>query len=398
MKVLIIASHIYRENEKILNKTKTGLSIQIGYLVDQIKDKVNILLLTTNQIAGKTINFVDNSPIKMLRNIDSNFFRSVMDIKINKFGVKGALRETYQILELTECKKLLCQGNDWVVNVHDATDFNVNVVKFCEKKKIPCAITMHLYIEKKTGDCFPEYIDLIKNQVDIIENTMVPIIAVSEGMKRKILNDYPFIDQDRFHVIQDGLPVRKVTGVDKPQNNDDRFVFVCVGTVCERKNQMQLLHALAVIPECIRMKLKIVFCGVDSSHGSFQNEISNMGLADCVEYLGEVEHDQMNKVYCHCDATVTVSMNESFGLAIVEGFTYGKPAVYYRFIDSADELYSPEAVVMIQENSDIEIANALICCMEKKWDKQMIMNHAANYDICRMGEKYISLYQSLSAQ
>ena len=102
------------------------------------------------------------------------------------------------------------------------------------------------------------------------------VIAVSEGMRRDILRSYPWLDQQRVHVVHNGIDLERWHAVDEPELvrelgiDPNRPSVVFVGRITRQKGLPYLLRAAAMLPP----EVQLVLCA---------------GAPDTPEILAEVE-------------------------------------------------------------------------------------------------------------
>jgi glycosyltransferase involved in cell wall biosynthesis len=99
-------------------------------------------------------------------------------------------------------------------------------------------------------------------------------------------------------------------------------------TVCRfypRKNLQLLLRALAILRRRGRYELRIVGGGPeDRAWRALSNQLN---LQDCVTFLGDVSRQQLAAEYAHADLFCFPSLQEGFGIVLLEAMAAGKPIV-----------------------------------------------------------------------
>jgi glycogen(starch) synthase len=98
-----------------------------------------------------------------------------------------------------------------------------------------------------------------------------------------------------------------------------------VGEVSRRKGVSDLITMLPEIPTDI--SLDIVGRG---DIAKFRKRAQRRGVADRVHFHGEVDPARLEAAYRHALCTVSASRWEGFGLPVLEGFRFGRPALVRR--------------------------------------------------------------------
>ena len=109
--------------------------------------------------------------------------------------------------------------------------------------------------------------------------------------------------------------------------HDGEPMILAVGSIEPRKNQVQLLKAFAAFREKNPgTPWKLVLVG--NLHPAVAEEVAH---ATCVgsgiEHLGHVSDQELVDLYSRCAFTVFPSVEEGFGLPILESLWFGKPCV-----------------------------------------------------------------------
>lgn len=113
------------------------------------------------------------------------------------------------------------------------------------------------------------------------------------------------------------LPVRKKSGSDK-------IIFLCVGELSERKNQMQLLRAFALA--CKEMPQSLLWlAGSGSKRRCCEKLAEELGLTEHVRFFGHVQ--DVSSLYAAADVLVSASRCEGLPFCVMEGLFFGLPII-----------------------------------------------------------------------
>ncbi len=142
-----------------------------------------------------------------------------------------------------------------------------------------------------------------------------------------------------LHVIPNGNSLDSSRTPEKPSFvNFKRYLFT-IGGVSKKKNFHVLLPLLSDHPD-----LHLVIAGDHNT--SYAQEIRalavSLGIQNRVHLPGPVNHDQKYWLYQNCEAFVFPSLQEGFGLPVVEAMSLGKP-VFLSKLTSLPEVGGVEA-------------------------------------------------------
>jgi glycosyltransferase involved in cell wall biosynthesis len=140
----------------------------------------------------------------------------------------------------------------------------------------------------------------------------VKILSVSDIAKKNMLKYYPDLNISNFVF---GLP----DFYDGENHKHSKIVFAVIGTITERKNQLEMIKAIEMLPEIYREKIECWIIGKDGSKQyrcDFEKAVSNL---DYVKICGEMNREQIEKVFSDIDVVVCTSIEETMSITIVEG-------------------------------------------------------------------------------
>lgn len=283
-----------------------------------------------------------------------------------------------------------------IVNFHGIGELMLRCMDICKQCQIPYVFTEHLYIGLHKD--FEGYDSAVEWEKQLYSLLNVNIITVSEGMKKKILKDFQTIPEARIKTIVNGTDFcaeYKSSNIINTYNLKGKKVYLCVGTILARKNQLQIVRAFKLLPQEMQDKIAIVFCGNDSMNGELQQQISDSGLNDRLIYAGGVSSESMKKYYTISDGLLMPSKSEGLSIAALEAIAYGIPIVMYQDSECADDLNDEEVVCFVKERTDIAFMEAMIKLYNQIWNKEYIIRFSKKYTMEQMADAYIKYYQNI---
>ncbi len=145
------------------------------------------------------------------------------------------------------------------------------------------------------------------------------------------LAEHANVARERIRVIPEGVdfPTQTLTQEERVRERELRVgagkqMILCVGVLQTRKNTINALRALELLPEYYRM----VLAGGDG-HGSeaIHAYLRQPGVSCRVRVLGHVSGAELSRLYQAARVLLFPSYEEGFGLPILEAMAAGLPVV-----------------------------------------------------------------------
>ena len=403
MKLLVVASSIYDKNIFAKRKGITGLEIMVRDILDGVSDQIECSMYATH-LKNKgaqlgRIQLLSNSCglfHKVVKSVGARRFMQVLkDCNGRPFREKMELAKATILLE-----HYIEEIAPDIINFHDLNDWNTFLVKRLEKRGIKILLTDHLYIGTKERTY--GYENLRNNEEMVFNNapTNLYVSFVSTGMRERFLNDYPNFPKEKAFCVVNGtnVKIKDVTTMEKPaifEKLKGKKVLLCIGAFNARKNQRQIIDTFINMGEDIKEKVAVLFIGVGRK-AKIKYDQGVTGGSNSLYYVDFVAPNDMASYYNSSDGTITASLNESFGLTIIEGFCYGKPAILFNDIDSFCDLYDERVCVPIKEHTIEGIRLAVEEMIEKKWDSDYIKTYLNKFTLERVSRQYFEIYNIIA--
>ncbi|MDE5575337.1 MAG: glycosyltransferase [Bacteroidales bacterium] len=175
----------------------------------------------------------------------------------------------------------------------------------------------------------------------------------------------------------------------------DFFNIAVCGCVSERKNQIQIVRALRLLTEEERSQIKVHFVGKDITQGKLQREAHRLGVEACCVFYGMVSHSQTLAVISRSQITMTTTLSEAFGLPILEGYTFGVPAVFFSDIAPVKELGNSQCAILMPDKSDETVAEAIREAMQRNWNHIYIKEFSRRFSEKNIACMYAELFDKV---
>jgi glycosyltransferase involved in cell wall biosynthesis len=198
------------------------------------------------------------------------------------------------------------------------------------------------------------------------------IIAISRSTKsdlvhyygleeNRVVTIYPSCDS-RFHEPCDSNDLEKV----RAKYGLPKSILLYVGGLGVHKNVVSLVRAFAQIADQIPHGLVLVGGAFHtSSDRDLAREVAALGLEDRVWMLGPVSAEDLPLIYRLADLFLLASLNEGFGLVLLEAMACGTPVLAARR-GSIPEV-ADEAAWLVDDPLDIErLAAAIVTLLSDR--------------------------------
>lgn len=402
MKLLVVVSSIYDKDLFKKRKTITGIEIMVRDILNGVSNEMECFVFTTS-LKSKGLNI---GKIQLLSNNLNCFFWMVRKEGLYKFKknydeLKGkSIKERFNLaVSLTMLNHHISMISPDIVNIHDLNDWNTIFLQKILPTGVKVLLTDHLYVGKKEHSY--GYNSLRNNEEKIFnslhENLYVSF--VSTGMRKRFLNDYPVFSEEKAYCVVNGTNISCYNKNIPARPNifekmQGKKVLLCIGSFTARKNQQAIIETFGLMNQEEKSKVCILFIGAGRMQKIKDNLFSKSDMQS-LYYIGKVTPSEMASYYYYCDGTITTSLNESFGLTIIEGFMYGKPAILFNDIDSFADLYDKNVCVPIIEHNNIAIKNAINEFLDRKWNSQYITQFVEKFSLERVHKEYLMVYKNV---
>lgn len=435
MKVMIIAPYIYDDNIIEFTKNKTGFGIMVQNIVSSVAELENVILLTRVITKGK-----NEKNFKILSHTWGQFFSNaklkdwLIGIKAffaNGVTVKDKARHVFYEVDGGYVRKQIQKEKPDIVHIHGIGTITESYIRICEEMQVRYTVTLHGLIGLNDSVSAPAYEKQIERDFLIkAEKNNIPISVISSGMKARIEEKYLGKKANNITVITNGTK--------KSDENDTKFIreegtltqekfqeyysdclkqndlypklsdtyaylqyskkngkkiLFFVGNITKNKNQMQAVEILKNTK--VFENILLVLWGREVDNGEVRKKIAEYQLHKNV-ILGGF-NDRMDIFWKFCDVNLFLSLNDGFGLPIVEGYMHGVPCVTFEDLDATQDLYYPEAMLKVKDRSNESVTDTLKIALDKNWKYEEIIEIGNMFSIDIMSEKYVNWYKEVMA-
>jgi len=288
----------------------------------------------------------------------------------------------WDIAHITNYRDLPVRAKARVVTVYDLL-FDILPDTFPKEMASRYRSALRSVISK--ADHFIAISQVTKNDLQKIYN--IPenkITVIHPGLCPEFT--HPFIDRD-----EEVAKIKIKYGLDRPY-------ILYLGTVEVRKNIVRLIRSYSLLKNKYNIEHILVIAGKDGyGADSVDHEIIGLGLETFVKKTGYIAGNEKRSLLAGADLFVLPSLNEGFGLPIIEAMSTGTPVVVSG-IDIFKEV-AGSAGVFFDPMEPEEIAGKMFQAVSDKLLRSKMINagfdQAAKYDYRRMALSHRNVYQAM---
>jgi len=231
--------------------------------------------------------------------------------------------------------------------------------------RAPLVVTAHGRDVRNVG-AYPG----IRAATRLVARRAAALVAVSDYLRRELEAKVPEA-RGKTEVVDCGVDLDLFAGSDPVQ---DGPVFLCVGSLTERKNVVRLAGAFARLGEG-----RLVFVG----DGPLRAELEGRPN---VEITGRVPHEEVPRFIAAANVLCQPSLIEPFGQALLEAMASERSVVATR-IGGPPEFVTPEAGVLVDPLDEDALAEAMRQAAALPSPNPAARAAAAEHDVRRQAER-----------
>lgn len=170
-------------------------------------------------------------------------------------------------------------------------------------------------------------------------------------------------------------------------------IVVCIGNICNRKNQKQIVRAFDLLPDQVAKDVWVLFVGGEiEQEYNLRSQIELSKRPDHLVACGAVNKELVGYYYNQSDAVALMSISEGFGLSLIEGLHFGLPCMAFTDIDAYADIYDESVMIGVDGHADENVAAGLKQLLTRNWDKQRIKEYSKKFESQTMAQNYVRIY------
>ncbi len=343
---------------------------------------VNPILLCFG--AGKLTEQSNKSGIKtIIYDIRTNF------LSFNLIKIVLTIKNIKNIIE--ENKIEVVQVNEW------STALFIKIISFFSKRKI-----------KIIWICHGQWYAFNKVKSTLLNKSIDTIIAVSDCVKNNLMKNK--VNESKIRKVPLGIDISLYSVAEKSSIKEELRIkeevktFAIIGRFQEIKGQKLVTEAIKRLKE-MNIKCKFIFVGDSIFNNEKDNnykkdiigEIKSSNLQEYTEFVG-VRLDIPNIIKA-MDAIIVPSINESFGMVVIESMASGTLVISTPCDGPSEILRNNYTGLLLKERNSEQLVNVIKDLIDEKIDINKIVEKAKdeveNYSIQAVCQRYYEIYKEV---
>jgi len=126
------------------------------------------------------------------------------------------------------------------------------------------------------------------------------------------------------------------------EGRDAAFAFLAVGQLIERKGIHRLFEAARLLQSRGMHDFIIQIVGTGEMAATLQRQIAGSPLDKVVRWIGPVSYEKLGACYEACDAVVFPSLEDTWGMVVLEALCLGRPVLCSKYAGSKEMIQDGE--------------------------------------------------------
>ncbi len=400
MNILLTGTEIYEPSYPETKKNQCGFGIMMRQLADMLSADENHvdIIMQSNFTKGRMIGkarlyrktfldlFLHFKAYYVIRAI------KVMRMKDLKFPYK--LRTLLYFLTGAYIEDIIKKNKYDCVHINGIGNGTIPIMYACVRTNTPFLLTLHGVIsfsEKTSANIFSKKMERIFfKETNGLDNIYTSIVGT--GGKKKLETAIGSSIKNMYVICNPLVKINEnIPKIDK--TNIAKHIILCVGNITEQKNQKMVIDAFILLDDKIKEDTKLIFIG--SNKEMLSDYVVQKGEKNII-FTGALPRAEVEAYYRISDVFITASIDEGFGLPVIEAYSNGVPCIIPEQIDAFIDLYEQNIAIKVTSYKTELFRDAIIEALNKKWDKQTIRNKAKEFEYNNCKTKYLELLNKVS--
>lgn len=305
----------------------------------------------------------DKVKIKYLSNLKPN--RNEFKDAVKRKNIKDIINEGFKAIKILYLKRKLV--SDYIYNcdsnivISTRIDFTKLLNKYGNNLAVKIA-EEHVYHGNNK-----KYFKLLKRSMKNIDY-LIPASKYLYDDYEKLFSKDKIVIKYIPQIVSD-IPMNK--------SKCNNYNIVSVGRLSKEKGYDDLIRVFSLAYKK-NNKVKLTIVGDGDEKENLEKLVSQYKLNKYIKFTGFLTQDELKNVYINSSLYVMTSLEESFGLVLLEAMSYGIPCVAFDSALGAKEIIDDKSGILIKNRNLEEMANTICNYFEGKY-KFNISSKIQNY-------------------
>lgn len=220
------------------------------------------------------------------------------------------------------------------------------------------------------------------------------VLVESDYCRRAIMQHYG-VRSDRIAIVPEGIDVQGWSAAlaTAPSRQADQPTILCVARHYRRKHIDDLIRAFAIVRRYVPdARLRLVGSGPEFDRN--MELARSLGIMSSVTFLGGVADADVKREYVACDVFCLPSVQEGFGIVLLEAMVAGKPIVATTATAIPEVVQHGETGILVPPRDVQSLAGALLLLLTDA-DRRAAYGRTARqrverYDWRRVADQFVA--------
>ncbi len=212
------------------------------------------------------------------------------------------------------------------------------------------------------------------NQLKLLFQKVDKIHCVSDEMKNRMIRDFG-ADEEKCFINRPAIDIDLFRFEMKSDLNVDKIIILTNGRLVSLKGYVfGLLAIKSLMEKGYSVEYRIIGEGNESDNIRFY--IERLGLQNNVKLLGTMNSDTVIHEIKRADIYLSASLNEGISNAVIEAMAIGTIVISTDVNGMPELIKNNETGMLVRAFNDKEIEHAIISIIDKRIERECIINRA----------------------
>lgn len=289
--------------------------------------------------------------------------------------------------------KIVKEFNIDIIHSHSPGIVGTHAVIASHATKIPLIFTYHTFIQESVYFFSYGMQDFAKKLLNLWLKWYFRRCNTIIAPSKYVANNLPFYGE--IKIIPTGIDTKKFESANGKKIKEEigKPIILHVGRVVREKNIDLIIDAAPLILKKIDVKFVIV--GEGPYRKELEEKVKKKGLDENFIFTGFVQDRKLPSYYKAADIFVFPSTYETQGIVALEAMAAGLPVVAARAKAIPEFVIDGESGYLFEPNNEKEFAEKILIALEDKEIGMKAKKFVKRYDIEKMAEKLVDLYDRI---